>query len=322
MSEVYICHTVYHVYITCIKVLVSPKKVDLVLCDTIPNCDILKTKIMETNLFEKVIVIEHYKNFGKKTRNSFHLTYFYILLNRKKIDQKLNFLLLFDNVFIYTDYSNLGAYLLIKRRQYHLIEDGFNMFKEFDVYRFHGKQLFFKKVLYELFNIPYCIGIVSNIIDIEVNDDANLKTNIGLPVLKVPRNELVKKLNEYALYKILYIFDMQICFEENRKKLLLITQPLTETGIVKNLEEQIAYYKAALKPYYYEYDVYIKPHPRDNVDYISLLENGASKILDKNSPVEILDFHKDVRFDLALTYSSTSIKSLHCCNNVKILKVI
>jgi hypothetical protein len=279
-------------------------------------------KIIETNLFEKVIVMEHYKNFGKKTKNSFHLTYFYILLNRKKIDKQLKFLLLYEKVFIYTDYSNIGAYLLIKRRQYHLIEDGFNMFKEFDVYRLHGKQLFLKKVLYELFNIPYCIGVVSNIIDIEVNDKDNLNTNIGVPILQVPRNELIEKLDEYALDKILYIFDMQICFKENRKKLLLITQPLTETGIVKNVEEQIAYYKAALKPYYNEYDVYIKPHPRDNADYISILENGAVKILDKNSPVEILDYHKDVRFDLALTYSSTSIKSLNCCNNVKILKFI
>ncbi|MGY0394104.1 glycosyltransferase family 52 [Fusobacterium sp. SYSU M8A802] len=89
--------------------------------------------------------------------------------------------------------------------------------------------------------------------------------------------------------EILDIFDINLEKLENLKnekeKILLITQPLSEDNIISE-EEKIDIYSNLLK----ERDIkkiYIKPYPREKTDYTKVLKNIEVVIIEKEFPIEI-----------------------------------
>lgn len=321
MKSLYICHTIYHVLISCIKALLKSDCIDILLVDTIPNVYELKHRLISAGIFNDIYILSHGNIFNKYTKNSFHLNYIYILYNKNKINEYLKYIKLYDYIYIYNDYSNVGAYLIINKIKYHLIEDGYNLFKNFNVHKDCLKMKPFKMLLYKIFNIPYQIGLSKYIIDIEVNDILDLKTPLCNKIIQRSRKEMMNKLSETSVNIITDIFELSVNVAEDRKSLLLLTQPLIEIGIVSSLRNQLAYYKCILEKYVDDYDIYIKPHPRDSANYKDLFQNKQVHILNKYSPIEILDMKCRIQFDIGVTYSSTAITSLSCCKNkIQILK--
>ncbi len=53
-NNIYICHTLYHVYITLIKNIKNPKTSDIVICNSIPNCKNLIAKLKKSKIFNAV----------------------------------------------------------------------------------------------------------------------------------------------------------------------------------------------------------------------------------------------------------------------------
>lgn len=87
--------------------------------------------------------------------------------------------------------------------------------------------------------------------------------------------------------KILEIFNVDIGgIDFNKKTALLLTEPLAEGGLttIKAEEEINIYYEIIDK--FKDYQIIIKPHPRDTKDFEKIFPN--MKIIDKNFPVEIL----------------------------------
>jgi len=87
--------------------------------------------------------------------------------------------------------------------------------------------------------------------------------------------------------KILEILNVNIDgIDFNKKTALLLTEPLSEwPSISLTAEEEINIYKEMIDKFK-DYQVIIKPHPRDTKDFKKIFPN--MKIIDKGFPVEIL----------------------------------
>lgn len=107
--------------------------------------------------------------------------------------------------------------------------------------------------------------------------------------------------------EILDIFDINLEKLENLKnekeKILLITQPLSEDNIISE-EEKIDIYSNLLK----ERDIkkiYIKPHPREKTDYTKVFQNIEVVIIEKEFPIEIFIL-LNMEFKKVITLFSTA----------------
>ncbi|HFP9165751.1 TPA: glycosyltransferase family 52, partial [Enterococcus faecium] len=209
------------------------------------------------------------------------------------------------DIYIFNDYSEFGDYLELTKKKYHLLEDGLDVFKQFDVYEDIGHGYKIKKILYRLFRIPYSVGMNQSCIDIEVNDDKNLKTPLLRPVIACNRMMLSKSISDDYMDDIFYIYGAKQV-EMNGKKLVLLTQVLKEILVVKSDSEQIDLYRAALKEYASDYSIYIKPHPRDRIDYSVLVQEYGAICLDREIPMEVYCNLPNMTFDIVLTHSSTA----------------
>lgn len=121
--------------------------------------------------------------------------------------------------------------------------------------------------------------------------------------------KLWKELSKEKKRKVLEIFDIELKelekLKEVKDKILLLTQPLSEDGIVDEIEK-IEMYKQLL----YERGIkkiYIKPHPREKTDYREVFKNTniEVKILSNKFPAEIFML-LDMNFKKVITIFSTA----------------
>lgn len=311
----YVCHTIYHVYIACIQQLAyGHRDCGIVLMDNIPQADVFARRIEQESIFNNVMVIRHSEMYPEWTKRSFHLAYFWGLFNSKKEREKLSFLLN-EEVYLFTDYSNVGGFLMRNQKKYHLLEDGCDTFAK-NVHSLSGRQRIVKDILFSWFKIPYAMGMSEYCIDVEVNDAQKLETTFSCKVHEKKRNKLIASLTKEQINKLLKIFEVDFDMNGNMKTLLLITQPLAEMYLTKTDDETVRFYEAHLKEYSNDHRIYVKPHPRDAADYSKML-NGNVTVIDRSIPIEILNYLEDVQFDIGITYSSTSLNGVSFCKEVK-----
>lgn len=212
----------------------------------------------------------------------------------------------YDEIYMYNDYSEIGIYLMCSNIRYHLLEDGLDVFKQFNVYENIGKGYYIKKLLFKMFKIPYTFGMTKQCIDIEINDGYDLKTNIKHKLIIVNRKKLEEDIDTSFLRLIFKVFEAKD-INMNKKKVIILTQVLKEILVVKDEKQKFDYYKGIVSKYCDKYRVYLKPHPRDNINY-ELLERDYGVIcLDKSIPMEVYSRLPGMYFDLAITYSSTAV---------------
>ncbi|MGR1332735.1 glycosyltransferase family 52, partial [Streptococcus agalactiae] len=78
---------------------------------------------------------------------------------------------------------------------------------------------------------------------------------------------------------------------------------------IETSEEQFNFYKSIVDEYINKgYNVYLKVHPRDVVDYSKL----PVELLPSNVPMEIIELMLTGRFECGITHSSTALDFLTC----------
>ncbi len=93
----------------------------------------------------------------------------------------------------------------------------------------------------------------------------------------------------------------------SKKKLILLTQPLYKDKLVSSEDIQKKVYQDIIEKFQKEYVIYLKPHPRDLIDY----QFGKDIFLiNKNIPTEVLSFNDDFEFNKAITISSGGIHAI------------
>jgi len=196
------------------------------------------------------------------------------------------------------------------------LEDGLNCLKNYDAARYDNRGHFgLKAFMSERLNLIFIQnGYGRYCMDMEVNDISAIKYPYRKYV-EVPRQGLVDKLTQEDKDLILQAFvrDMprlKAQIEESNRagdKILVLTDPLCTLDIRERIFRDI------IREYEKEGTVFLKPHPRDELNYRELFSEYPQ--FDATVPMEMLNFFPGLRFKKAVAVL-TEIKAIQFADQI------
>lgn len=281
----------------------------LVLSKMSNNFENLKARVESTGLFEAVIEFDEKREdffpqlakWRKGTGNFLGNLLYRIRFTKEYARLEAPYVPVdfkeYKDVYVYCDSDPIGYYLNQNKIYYHAIEDGLNCLKNYDAARYDNRGHFGLKVfMSRKLNLIFIQnGYGKYCIDMEVNDLSVLKYTCP-QYIEVPRQPLVERLTEEDKQLILQAFirdkdglERQIA-ESNHlgDKILILTDPLCTLDIRERIFRDI------IKMYEPEGTIFIKPHPRDELDYRTLFAEYPQ--FDATVPMEMLNFFPGLRF--------------------------
>lgn len=312
-DRIYVCHTFYHVYITFLKELALPKEeqgnATLVLSLMSNNFGDLKKRIEKLSYFEAVYEFDE-KSFD----------YFPELL-KLKVDrgnivsnmlQRIKFVRKFakleepfvpvnfkeyKNVYVFCDSDPIGVYLNMNHIKYHALEDGLDCLKTLDMARVTDSSHFELKAWFAKHNLIFMEnGYSKYCIDMEVNNRSVLKYDFKKYV-ECPREPLYQRLTDDDKEILLKAFvenkeEIEEKIKEanaGKQSVLILSDPLAELDVRKKIMEDL------LEEYGKDAITFIKPHPRDHLDYKGLFPQCPQ--FSSSVPMEMLNFFEGIHFN-------------------------
>ncbi len=331
--RVYVCHTYYHVYITFLKELKrrsegDTSKADLILSKMSNNFETLKERVENTGLFDRVLefdekredffpeLAEYRKDTGSfpgNMRNRIRFTRRYAQLEEPFVPVDFKE---YGDVYVYCDSDPIGYYLNQKKIRYHALEDGLNCLKNFDAARYDNRGHFKLKVFFSMYlNLIFVQnGYGKYCQDMEVNDISLI--HYPCPrYIEQSRQELADRLTPEDKDLILQAFirdkeklEKQIA-ESNHigDKILILTDPLCTLDVRERIFRDI------IKMFEPEGTIFLKPHPRDVLDYRKLFPEYPQ--FDATVPMEMLNFFPNLRFKKVVAVL-TEVKAIQFADEV------
>lgn len=306
-GNLYICTTYYHLYITLLKLFQNKSRNSVVICDDIPNAIQLVYRLKDEKIFEDVFYVKQSDLPLLRGKNPIDWFFFQHERRAREIRKVLPFSIQsFKDIYIYHDATNIGKYLTDEKVNYHLIEDSLDFYQHIldgvhkkDRYDF-GIQRWVRQYL----GVGYLpLGNSSYVIDIEVNKNQNLQLARKKKIIELPRTNLEATLRKKEIDLLLKLFRCPKIEIPDKKTALILTQPFFKDGFYKMKNQQIDLYQEMFQ-FLLDKDceVWLKPHPRDDEDYSFL----SLTVVNKDFPIELLQFSFDYIFDYVLTVSSAS----------------
>lgn len=321
-DRIYVCHTYYHAYVAFLKEfhlrrekgLEAAGDASLVLSSMSINFEQFGERVKATGLFADVISFDEKrddqfpellalrKDQGNIVSNMWQRIRFtkrYAKLEAPFIPVDFR---MYKDIYVFCDSDPIGYYLNQNRIYYHAVEDGLNSLAHFDMARYDNRGHFKLKVfLSKQLNLIFIQnGYGKYCLDMEVNDISAI--TFPCPYYKeVPRQLLVDALTREEKDIILRAFvrDMDGLMkkaEECEKKgdrILILTEPLCSLDVRERL------FKDIVEKYEKEGQIFIKPHPRDVLDYNKVFPGYP--IFDATVPMEMLNFFENLHFDQVIT---------------------
>lgn len=312
-DRIYVCHTYYHVYVTFLKELNLPAEkrgqATLVLSKMSNDFEDLKSRVESTGLFAEIVEFDEKRedffpelaklrrdtgNFLGNLWNRIRFTRRYAQLEAAYVPIDFR---KYREIYVYCDSDPIGYYLNQNRIPYHAVEDGLNCLKNFDAARYDNRGHFGLKVfLSRKLNLIFVQnGYGKYCLDMEVNDISAIKYPCP-QYIEQPRQQLVDRLTPEDRDLILQAFirdkeglEKQIA-ESSRvgDKILILTDPLCTLEIRERIFRDI------IRMYEPEGTVFLKPHPRDELNYRRLFPEYPQ--FDATVPMELLNFFQGLRF--------------------------
>ena len=331
-DRIYVCHTYYHVYVTFLKELKRREQcrnegrdfggATLVLSKMSTDFENLKARVETTGLFEEVIEFDEKredffpelarwrKDTGNFLGNLLHRIRFtreYARLESAYVPVDFR---AYQDVYVYCDSDPIGYYLNQYKIPYHALEDGLNCLKNFDAARYDNRGHFgLKAFLSQRLNLIFVQnGYGKYCLDMEVNDSSLIRYPCP-KYIDEPRQALTDRLTAEDKELILQAFirdkeglERQIA-ESGRvgDKILILTDPLC------SLEVRERIFRDIIRMYEPEGTIFLKPHPRDELDYRALFPEYPQ--FDATVPMEMLNFFPGLRFKKAVAVL-TEIKAI------------
>jgi len=315
-NTIFFCSTYYHVFSTVVSVLYGNRnnlyinlKPDIVITDYIPNGQKLLPELNSTKLFSNIIMIYDIKEYEATTYVD--KLFFRRKRNIKCIQNQLKIdIQNYNDIYIYHDDTWIAHFLKDSKIEYILAEDGLDYLKYIDstCFKYMLPQSNLRTKVKKLIGLKYRYLLESKQVKlIEVNDIINLKIKSDDRIIVKNKKDIYNRLTKYEKQLIYNIFSPAINLSIRPKSVLVLTQPLYEDNIVNSYEKQIEIYKNIISIYQNEYNIDLKPHPRDNCDYSKI---GNIKILPKNFPFEIMILDNNYNYEYYLTINSTALNLL------------
>ncbi|MCR4763342.1 MAG: GNAT family N-acetyltransferase [Lachnospiraceae bacterium] len=314
--RIYVCHTFYHAYIACVKELLlageenkNSGSADLILSMMSNQWGDFPEKLGKRTLFRRILFFDEQngaeheqlnrlrQNRGSLAGNLLQRIRYTRLLGRLQEPHVPVDFRDYDEVNVFCDSDPIGYYLNLHRIRYHALEDGLNCDKLDDMARLSNAGAFrLKALLAKLGLIFIPNGYSRYCMDYEVND---LSVNPDFPAntVAVPRRPLMDRLTaaDHSFLAEVFLPDadgLRALMAGCRKPVaMILTEPLCELPVRARLFGDL------VERYTADYDVIIKPHPRDGLDYNALFADRmpAVYILTGRFPMEALDDLEEFR---------------------------
>lgn len=335
--RVYVCHTFYHVYVSMLKECrlrreagLSYKKADLILSTMSIDFGNIKERIEKNDFFENVFwfhekryteiphLLKYKKDRGLLLNILQRIRYERLLSKEQEKYVPVDFKT-YHEIYVFCDIDPIGYYLNFHKIRYHAMEDGLDCLVLFDDARYDNRGAFNFKVKLAEKNIIFIQnGYAKYCIDMEVNDLSKLKYTMPKYV-ECPHELLVNELNGKDKN------DIVNCFLENaeavrkifkdaavsgKEKILVLTEEILEPEVRKTMVGDV------IKKYGEGKLVFIKPHPRDQMDYASLFPECT--VFDRKFPMEMFNYIEGLRFNKVYSFLTvlSAIKFADECINL------
>lgn len=337
-DRIYVCHTYYHVYVTFLKELKlreqhektgqEPGGATLILSKMSNDFENLKERVEGTGLFEEVIEFDEKREdffpqlakWRRGTGNFIGNLLYRIRFTKEYAKLEAPYVPVdfraYKDVYVYCDSDPIGYYLNQYKIPYHAIEDGLNCLKNFDAARYDNRGHFGLKVfLSQKLNLIFVQnGYGKYCLDMEVNDSSLIKYPCP-KYIDEPRQALVDRLTQKDKDLILKAFirdkeGLQRQIEESSRvgdKILILTDPLCSLDVRERIFRDI------IRMYEPEGTIFLKPHPRDVLDYRKLFPEYPQ--FDATVPMEMLNFFPGLRFRKVVAVL-TEVKAIHFADEV------
>lgn len=316
-DRIYVCHTYYHTYISFLKELklieeakqkgTNAGEATLVLSKMSNNFEKLGERILSTGVFAHVIDFDEkpesffpelskYKKSGNFVGNLYRrmrLCSKFAKLEEKYIPVNFKD---YKEIYVYCDADPIGNYLNKKRIRYHGVEDGLDCIKNFDAARYDNRGHFGVKAFLSmrLNLITMQNGWGKYCVDMEVNNISAIQYPCPR-YIEYPRKLLIERLTRAEKDLILkaYVRDLdglkeQLANLNGEDAILILTDPLCELDVREKI------FKDIIKMYRPEGKIFLKPHPRDVLDYRTLFSDIPQ--FDATMPMEMLGFFDGLCF--------------------------
>jgi len=307
IENVYVCLTVFHLYVSLLNILAKNafrRKSLLILTDNIVDVEKIVDSIKIVMPEIEVVIIDNKISRNKIISNAKNKIFFYKFLTNyySWFLDKYDFFLKDITINIFNDTEYFSRFLLKKYKHFILWEDGVWM------HPIIQKNLRYYLKHY-LFQVPKKFGTSSNIQKIMLQDTSRLPKDIIHKGSVYDLKKLSDSLNIVNKEKIQEVFLSGFGinnFVNNKKKMIILTQPISEENYVSEIQKIEIYIKLIQEHNpNNDYEVYIKNHPRDLTDYAKYYEKAI--IISNNIPFEIFSLNSIISFDLGITLWSSSI---------------
>ncbi len=318
-DRIYVCHTYYHVYVTFLKEFKhreqcreagrEPGGASLVLSRMSIDFENLKSRVESTGLFEEVVEFDEKRedffpelakwrrgagNFLGNLLCRIRFTREYARLEAPFVPVDFRD---YKDIYVYCDSDPIGYYLNQYKIPYHALEDGLNCLKNFDAARYDNRGHFgLKAFLSRRLNLIFVQnGYGKYCLDMEVNDSSLIRYPCPR-YIDEPRQALMDRLLPEEKELILQAFvrdkerlERQLAGSCGKgDAILILTDPLCSLSVRERIFRDII---ARYEP---EGTIFLKPHPRDVLDYRRLFSEYPQ--FDATVPMEILNFFPGIRF--------------------------
>ena len=334
-DRIYVCHTYYHVYVTFLKEFsMDPDRkgsATIVLSSMSTDFESLGERLAALDFFEDIIYFDEKRDTffpelskWKKDRGNLFVnmisriffTRYYAKLEAAYIPVSFED---YKDIYVYCDSDPVGYYLNQNKIAYHAMEDGINCLKIYDAARYDNRGCFGLKAFMSSLNLIFIQnGYGKYCIDMEINDRSCLQYDCK-KYKEVPRKPMEESLTSLQKEIIIKAFleDADKLLEQVRmthpgmKNVILLTEQLCTLPI----REQI--FKEIIATYCQESRVFIKPHPRDELDYEKLFPEHI--VIKGRFPMEVLNLMEGIHFHQAIAVFTQAVYEMEFVDEILFL---
>ncbi|MCR5398772.1 MAG: glycosyltransferase family 52 protein [Lachnospiraceae bacterium] len=321
-DRIYVCHTFYHVYISVIKELNLSKDMrgnaSLVLSTMSNDFGNIADRILGTDLFTDVYmfdekedvvlpeVMKYHEDRGNLTLNLLQRIKYTKALGRAQEEYVPVDFKEYKDIYVFCDLDPIGYYLNYKKIRYHALEDGLDTVLYCDNARFSNIGHFEIKAFMAKIGLIFIEnGYSKYCIDMEVNNAKDLKYPMSF-YKEVPRKQLTDNVAEEDRHYLIDIFMenpdkllKQVSrIKDDKRKVLILSDPVCDLVTRKKIMRDI------INRYCEDSTVFIKPHPRDVLDY-DTDDFSDCIILKGRFPMEMMNYFPELHMNLALSIFTT-----------------
>jgi len=324
INRIYVCHTLYHVYVSLLKefVINDNTKADIVLSTVYQkNWDIVEG-LKNSKIFNEVHILNerYYQDIEgldkyKKNHNNIIINMISRMIFTKKFGKAEGRYIDIDfrkykDIYVFCDSDPIGYYLNYNHIYYHAVEDGLDCLKRFDAAHYDNRGSFKLKAFLAKHNFIFIQnGYSKYCIDMEVNDKSIFDYEFD-KYKEVPRQALLEKISNEQKEKALKIFlpdadEIKKVLSECEDCVLFLTEafPKDDESVRINVCKEI------LEKYCKGKKVLIKPHPADDINYDKMFPECVT--IRGRFPIEVLNFLSDIHFSKGISIISSALDAIN-----------